>query len=296
MSQRIIAFLGLGSMGRPMAARLLDAGHRLVVWNRTAERAAPLVARGATLAASPSAAAHDVDVVVLMLTDPSAVERVLLAGDGALVGIRPGALVIDCSTIGPDDARTFSATCAAASARYVDAPVLGSLPQAESGQLVALASGAASAVDEAEPVLRAFAKQVVRAGATGQGSALKLVMNLLVGGLTELLAESITLADRAGVPREAFRETLLGSVLASPFLRYKAPQLFDRRFAPLFSARLMLKDLDLVAHLAKEMGAAIPVTDVVRDVYARTVAAGHGDQDFAAVIEQIATEPAATGR
>jgi 3-hydroxyisobutyrate dehydrogenase-like beta-hydroxyacid dehydrogenase len=120
-------------------------------------------------------------------------------------------------------------------------------------------------------------------------------MNLLVGGITELLAESIVLAERAGLRKEVLRETLLGSVLGSPFMGYKAPQLLERQFAPLFSAKLLLKDLDLILHLARDIGAPLPVTKVIRDLYGRAVAAGHGDQDIAAVIEQLSAEPAITG-
>jgi 3-hydroxyisobutyrate dehydrogenase-like beta-hydroxyacid dehydrogenase len=290
-----LAFLGLGSMGRRMAARLFAAGYPLSVWNRTPSRGDDLVSRGAVRALTPADAARGANVIILMLADPGAVDRVLFAEDGVLGAAERGATIIDCSTVGPEDSRAFASSCAAAGIRYVEAPVLGSLGQAESGQLVALAAGDAEVVAAAEPILRVLAKQVVRAGGAGQGSALKLVMNLLVGGITELLAESIVLAEKAGVRAEVLRETLLGSVLGSPFLAYKAPQLLERKFAPLFSTRLLLKDLDLILHLARDVGAPLPVTKVIRDLYGRAVAAGYGDQDFAAVIEQLSTEPALTG-
>ena len=206
-----LAFLGLGSMGRPMAARLLDAGFPLAVWNRTATRADSLAARGARRADSPATAASGADIIVMMLADPSAVERVLLGADGVLRGASRGSTVLDCSTIGPEDARAAAQSCARAGVSYIDAPVLGSLRQAESGELVALVGGGDREMQSLEPVLRVIAKRIVRAGGTGQGSALKLVMNLLVGGLTELLAESITLAEHAGLDAAVVRDTLAPS-------------------------------------------------------------------------------------
>lgn len=282
-----LAFLGLGSMGRLMAARLLEAGYPLAVWNRTAGRGDEFVQRGARRGATPADAAAQARIIFLMVADPGAVEGVLLGDEGVLRGVSRDATVVNCSTVGPEDARTFAANCAAAGARYVDAPVLGSLNQARTGALVALAGGDADVITEVEPVLRVLAKQVVRAGTVGEGSALKLIMNLLVGGITELLAESITRAERAGLARDVVRETLLGSVLASPFVGYKAPQLFDRQFAPLFTTQLMLKDLNLLLHFAADLGVALPATSVIRDVYVKAVAAGHGEEDFAAVREAL---------
>jgi 3-hydroxyisobutyrate dehydrogenase-like beta-hydroxyacid dehydrogenase len=289
-----VAFLGLGRMGRPMAARLLDAGYPLAVWNRTAERGADLARRGARLAATPAAAARGARVVITMLADPGAVEGVLAADDGVLAALDTGATVVDCSTVGPEHSRAFAALCADVGARFVDAPVMGSTAAAEQGTLTVLAGGDPAVVDAVEPVLRVLGRQVVRAGPTGSASALKLAMNLLVGGLTELLAEAFVLAEHAGVPKDVVRQTLAASVLASPFIGYKAPQLLDRQFSPLFTTELMLKDLNLVLDLARQTGAWLPATTVMRDQYARAAADGRGDRDFAAVIETVERTPAAT--
>ena len=283
-----VAFLGLGRMGHPMAARLLDAGYPLAVWNRTAERGRDLTARGARLASTPADAARGARVVVTMLADPPAVAAALLGPDGALGVLAAGSVVVDCSTVGPDDSRRFAAECARRGVRFVDAPVLGSTPAAEQGALTVLAGGEPALVAEVGPMLRVFGQQVVRVGETGHASTLKLCMNLLVGGLTELLAESILLAERAGLSREVVRETLFSSVLNSPFLRYKAPQLLDRQFAPLFTTRLLLKDLDLVLDLARAQSLTLPATESIRETYGRTAAEGRGEEDFSAVIEHLA--------
>jgi 3-hydroxyisobutyrate dehydrogenase-like beta-hydroxyacid dehydrogenase len=292
MSMPHVAVLGLGRMGAPIARRLLDAGVPLTVWNRSPDRAAPLATTGARLGASPADAARDADVVITMLADPAAVEAVLHGDHGALGAIRPGTLLIDCSTVGPDDARATARIAASRGVRFIDAPVLGSVGQATNGELVALAGGDEDDVARARPVLERFAKRVVRVGPVGSASALKLVMNLLVGGFAELLSEAIVLADGAGVPRDVFRETLMSSVLASPFVGYKAPQLLDQNFAPLFSTALLLKDLNLALHLADDANVSLPATRVIRDLYARSASAGRGGLDFSAVILQLLEEQA----
>jgi 3-hydroxyisobutyrate dehydrogenase-like beta-hydroxyacid dehydrogenase len=172
-------------------------------------------------------------------------------------------------------------------AEFVDAPVLGSTPAAEQGTLTVLAGGSEVATLAADPVLRVFGSRVVCTGEVGSASALKLVMNVLVGGLTELLAEGVLLAERSGLPKDVVRDALFASVLNSPFLGYKAPQLLDRKFSPLFTTGLMLKDLDLALSLAAEQGLELPGTSAIRDAYAATAAAGRRDEDFSAVIEQL---------
>lgn len=282
-----IAVLGLGAMGRPVARRLMGARHAVTVWNRTPSSAHELVREGARQADTPAAAAAETSVIVLALADPAAVRGVLTGEQGVLRGARRGATVVDLSTVGPADSRAFAASCAEAGVRYVECPVLGSVRQAETGTLVALAAGDGAAIADVSPLLLVFARQIVRAGGPGQGSALKLVMNLLVGGITELVAESIEMAERAGLSRDVVRETLMSSVLASPFLGYKAPQLFDRQYAPLFSAQLMLKDMNLVLDFARQLGVPLAAAATIREQYARAVAAGHGAEDFAAVREVV---------
>ena len=282
-----VAFLGLGRMGHPMAARVLAAGHPLAIWNRTAARGEDLATRGARLARTPGDAVRGARVIITMLADPSAVERVLAGDDGVLRALERGAVLADCSTVGPEHSRAFAAQCADAGAGFVDAPVMGSITAAEQGTLTVLAGGDAGVVDAVEPVLRTFGRTVVRTGPTGSASALKVVMNLLVGGLTELLAEAIVLAERSGLPSAVVKDTLGASVLNSPFLGYKAPQLLERRFTPLFTTELMLKDLNLALDLARQAGLSLPSAQVIRDQYARAAANGRADDDFSSVISEI---------
>lgn len=280
-----VAFIGLGAMGKPMASRLVDAGYLVTAWNRTPGRANALIKRGARVADSPRDAAAGARVVVLMVADPPAVSAVLGGDRGVLAAARAGTIVVNTSTIGPADSERFAAQCRERNVPYIESPVMGSIGQATSGTLVAIVSGDTAAIAEVSGMLVVLAKQIIRAGDIGQASTLKLVIDLLVGGTIELLGESIAAAHRAGLPLDLFRETLLSSVLASPFVGYKSPLLFERRYDAQFSTRLMLKDLDLVLASAEQHGLALPATAVIRDQFARAVAAGLGDSNAASVRE-----------
>lgn len=268
-----------------MASRLVDSGYLLTAWNRTPGRADELIKRGARVADNPRDAAAGSRVIVLMVSDPAAVAAVLGGDRGVLAGAREGSTVVNMSTIGPADSLRFADQCGTAGVRYVESPVMGSIGQATAGTLVAIVSGDTTAVADVSGMVLVMARQIIRAGDIGQASTLKLVMNLLVGGTIELLAESIAAAHRSGLPLELFRETLLSSVLASPFVGYKSPLLFERRYDPQFSTRLMLKDLDLMLASAAEHGLELPATAIIREQFARAVAAGLGDDDAASVRE-----------
>jgi 3-hydroxyisobutyrate dehydrogenase-like beta-hydroxyacid dehydrogenase len=274
-------------MGHPMAARLLAAGTPLTVWNRSAGRGDDLVTQGARRARTPADAVYDAEVVLIMVSDPPALQQVLAAPDGVLKTLRRSTLVIDCSTVGPAAARATAEQCAARGAVYVDAPVLGSVPAAEQGTLTILVGGAPADVERARGVLTHLGGSVVHTGEAGSASALKLVMNLLIAGQTELMAEAFLLAERAGLSREVVGETLSNSVLASAFVGYKAPQLLERRFSPLFTTALLIKDLDLALDLARVHDLSLPGVRAVRDAYGASAAAGRANEDFSAVIASL---------
>jgi 3-hydroxyisobutyrate dehydrogenase-like beta-hydroxyacid dehydrogenase len=282
-----VALLGLGRMGHPMAERLLAAGAPVTVWNRSPERGTDLVAKGARGARTPSDAVYDAEVVVTMLADPAAIEQVFAAPDGVLKTLRRSALVIDCSTVGPAVARITAEQCAAKGATYVDAPVLGSVPAAEQGTLTILVGGAPPDVERARTVLSHLGRTILHTGDVGSASALKLVMNVLIAGQTELMAEAFLLAERAGLSRQVVTEALTGSVLNSAFVGYKAPQLLDRQFTPLFTTGLLLKDLDLALELARTHGLSLPGVRAARDAYGESAVAGRRDDDFSAVIATL---------
>ena len=184
-------------------------------------------------------------------------------------------------------ARATATACGSRRAAYVDAPVLGSVPAAEQGTLTIFAAGAPADVDRARGVLAHLGANIVHTGDTGSASALKLVLNLLIAGQTELMAEAFLLAERAGIPRDMVCDALAGSVLASPFVAYKAPQLLDRQFTPLFTTALLVKDLDLALELARTHGLALPGVRAVREAYGTSAADGRADDDFSAVIASL---------
>lgn len=233
-----VAFLGLGTMGAPMANRLRTGYQDLVVWNRTAERATPFAEAGTRVAGTPREAAAEADVVITMLTGPAAVRSVLFGPDGVAESIRPGGHLVEMSTIGPAEVHALAGRLPDG-VRLVDAPVGGSVPHAESGRLIVLAGGARSAVEQVRPVLERLGT-VRHCGGLGTGAAAKLVVNTgLITGLA-VLGEAVALADSLGVPREIAADVLQSGPLTGLLSR-------ARDTASRFTVTLAAKDLALAA-------------------------------------------------
>ncbi|MFD4415456.1 NAD(P)-dependent oxidoreductase [Streptomyces sp. NPDC058476] len=249
-----ISFLGLGHMGAAMARQLLGTGHPLTVWNRTAEKAEPFVAQGATLAASPAEAARDADVVITMLADPAALDAV---ADAVVPELRPGAYWVEMSTVGPDVVKALAARLGEG-VTLVDAPVAGSTDKAAAGQLNVLAGGDVAGV---EHVLAHFGT-VTRTGPLGSGAALKLVVNAAVLGGVALVAEAMVLADALGVDEDAARTALANGPLRGAVGRAFAEDVH-------FDTSLAVKDADLAA---KSASAALPVMEAVSEQFRRAAA------------------------
>ncbi len=285
-----IAFLGLGRMGALMAGRVLDAHHDVAVWNRTPGRAGDLVARGATEVATPRAAAAGADAVVTMLFDAAAVRSVLLdEPDGAVCGAPPGALVVDCSTIGPDAARELAAELRERGLRFVDAPVAGSTPLAEKGELGSFLGGSAADVADARSIVAAWtdAAKVRAPGGTGSGQALKLVLNTSLGVAIAGVGECLRLARDLGLEKDLALDVLAGG----PFgwtLAQKRPLLEREDYTPAtFSLDAMTKDL----RLAVEAGEGrMAVGRAVLAEAEAALAAGHEGEDHAALAGHLAFE------
>lgn len=274
-----VAFLGLGRMGVPMAAHVVRAGHDTTVWNRTPGKAAELLALGAREAGSVADAVRDAEVVVTMLFGPEAVREVL--AEVAAHAPR-GALVIESSTIGPDAARELGAQLAEHGLRLVDAPVAGTVAPATSGSLGVMAGGAAEDYAAAEPLLRLWGdpERVRHVGPLGAGSAMKLVINLTLGTAMVGLGEALRLSEDLGLDRAATLDVLQAGPLGFTTTQKRA-MLDARDFgATSFSLDLMVKDLGLVLGAAKD---PLPATEVALDAGKAAAAAGHGDEDFAAL-------------
>lgn len=278
-----VGFIGIGRMGLPMCRRLLAAGAELTVFNRTAERAAPLVEAGARQAATPSELADQVDVVLTCLASVEATEDALLGETGVRSRLRPGMLVVDHGTIGPHAARRFAAQLAESGAEFLDAPVSGGPEGAAAGTLAIMAGGSESGFRRAEPVLRAYGRMVVRVGEVGAGSVLKLVNQILTFVHGTVAAEALALARRGGLDLATAGEVLRGSFGQSRMLERTLARIEAGDFDAGAALRLYGKDLGLVLDAGAEAGAALPLTRAAQGILGRAREAGLADRDLAAL-------------
>jgi 3-hydroxyisobutyrate dehydrogenase-like beta-hydroxyacid dehydrogenase len=287
MSNRI-AFLGLGIMGSRMAANLVRAGHELTVWNRTAATAEEFAAtHRATVAATPAAAAAGAEVVISMVVDGPQVETILLGDDGAATGAAPGTLLIDCSTIGPRYATTIGTALAARELSFVDAPVTGSSPRAEDGTLTIMAGGSAEDFAQAQPLLAAMGTTIVHAGELGQGQVVKLINNAVAAINATVVGQALLVGAASGADLDALTQVMAAGSGASTMLVLKAPAMRSHDYTTLFKLEHMLKDVRLCLELDGAAGARFPFAGFTREVLAKAVDMGHGDEDFAALIEVL---------
>ena len=281
-----VVILGLGAIGSLMARRLLDAGHTVAVYNRTPEAAAPLLAAGATAAASPrEAASQGAEFVLSMVTDDDASRRVWLdSSNGALAGMAAGSVAIECSTLTPAWTRELAAACAQRGVGFVEAPVVGSRPQAEAGQLVLLVSAAEEARARTEALLKALGGRSIVLGDTpGQGATLKLLVNTLFAIQATALGELLGFAQRTGLPEATVVEALASLPVLSPAAAGLLKGMHARDFAPLFPVALVEKDLRYALETAAAVGARLPSTAAAHAVVAEADARGHGGEHLSAV-------------
>lgn len=291
MPDTTIACLGLGGMGAGLAHRLLDHGHRVIVYNRTPRRAAPLVAEGAVAATTPAGAVAGADRVLISLADEAAVHSVLFGAGAAAPALVHGAVVVDTSTISPAGSRELGATLAARGVRRVEACLLGNPAQARSGQLRVLAAGEPDDVAEVSDLLDALGHQVVRVGGLGSASSMKLVFNALLGAQLVSLAEAVAYGERAGLDRDLMLGAIAASGFSSVVMSYRCAVMRDERFTPPgFRSTLMEKDLRLIVDAAAGNGMALPVIAAAAARFADIVAAGDGDLDAAVILRQQLTD------
>jgi 3-hydroxyisobutyrate dehydrogenase-like beta-hydroxyacid dehydrogenase len=272
-----VAWIGVGAMGSRMAARLHEAGHGLVVWNRTREKAEEL---GVPVASSARAAAERAEFIFTMLADPAALEAVTEADDGVIAGLRDGAVLVDMSTVGPQPIVRLAEQMPA-HASLLDVPVLGSLPQAESGTLKLFAGGEDAVFDRARPLLEILGEPL-RTGPLGSGAAAKLIANATLVGTIALLGETLALADSLGLPRETAWEVLAATPLGAQAERRRAA-VDSGEYPPRFRLSLARKDADLVLATDPDL----PALAAAREHLAAAEAAGLGDEDYAAVLKHI---------
>lgn len=279
-----VAFIGLGAMGSRMAARLIDAGHDLVVWNRTPAKAKPLVERGARAADSPAAAARQAEVVITMVTDPDALRAVTSGRAGVAGGVADTTTVIEMSTVGPA-AVSRLASALPAGTNLLDAPVLGTLPEAESGKLQIFVGGTEPLVKQWTPLLSALGTPL-HVGPLGSGAQAKLVANTTLVGIISLLGEAIALADGLGLSREAAFDVLAKTPLALAAER-RRPAIETGDYSPRFPLSLARKDADLILQSVAGQGVDLRVVRAAQSWLARAEQDGLGDRDYSAVLTTI---------
>lgn len=275
-----VAFLGLGIMGRSMAANLVKAGHEVAVWNRTPGKQV----EGARVAATPAEAATGAEVVWMCVSDTQAVEQVLFGAEGVQNSLTSGMIVVDSSTISPSATQDFAQRLRSRGVDYVDAPVTGSKIGAENASLIFIVGGDEAVIERVKPLFDAMGKQVFRMGETGKGQAAKLVMNLQIALIFEGFAEALTLATKLGVNTEALISVVQASMIRSGVVDYKAPFILKRDFSPNFPLRLMHKDIHLALDAAREARVKLPGLETVEEVYDLASEEGHSDLDYAATL------------
>ncbi|MDF2585465.1 MAG: 6-phosphogluconate dehydrogenase, NAD-binding protein [Mycobacterium sp.] len=282
-----VGFIGLGVMGKPMAGHLVDAGHEVVVFNRSRAKVDELETHGAVGALGPAQVGEKSDVVITMLPDSPDVEHVLFGTEGVVSTLRPGSLVIDCSTISPTAAVELAARLAEKGIAFVDAPVSGGEAGAIAGALAVMMGGEEEAVRRAIDVLDAVAATLVHVGPVGAGQLVKAANQMLVAGNIALVGEAVTLLQRSDVNVEAALTVLGGGLAASKVLETKAPKMLTRDFEPGFRVDLHHKDLKIALAAAEQAQIAVPLTGVITQLVQALRSAGDGGLDHSALIKAL---------
>lgn len=289
-----VAFLGLGRMGAPMAANLAAAGYELVLYNRTLATAEALADRlGAVAVPTPREAASRADVVITMLADEDALRGVCDGATGVLAGLRPGGVLVDMGTTGPEGIDRLAAGVVAAGGTLVDAPVSGSTTVAEAGGLTILVGAPEETFQSLEPVLAAMGDRIFHLGDTGAGSVMKLAVNNVIYALGNALSESLVLAERCGLDRNVVYEVFQHSAISAPMVRYRRDAFLDPDRTPAaFAMTLARKDLELIVGLATTVGLHLEQAEANLSLYRKAIDAGLGARDMADAAVYLRRSPA----
>jgi 3-hydroxyisobutyrate dehydrogenase-like beta-hydroxyacid dehydrogenase len=284
MTAHTLGWLGTGRMGAAMAGRLLQAGHTVAVWNRTAAKAKPLADQGATIAGSITELAER-DIVFVMVSTPRDLEEVVTGETGLLSAPKRPTVIVDCSTVDPECSQRVREAVTAAGSQFLAAPVSGNPHVVADGEAVLVTSGPRQTYDLARPYLEAIAKVAVHAGEQEQARLVKLCSNLYLGMLVQSLSEVTALAEKSGVPRAAFLEFLNSTVLGSDWTRKRTPDLLALDWTPTFTTELLRKDFDLGLAAAREHEVTMPLAGNVFQLLQASIGRGHRHDDFLSLYE-----------
>jgi 3-hydroxyisobutyrate dehydrogenase-like beta-hydroxyacid dehydrogenase len=283
-----LGFVGLGVMGGGVARRLLAAGHELHGWNRTPEKAAELVDQGLVLEDSPRAVAEQAEVVFTMVTNVPALRAVAEGGDGIVAGLGPGKVWVDMTTAAPAASRELAERVRQTGADMVDAPVSGSVSTLEEGRLSIMVGGNEETFRRVEPILLDIGPKVTRVGDNGQALLLKIAINLSLHVQMVAFCEGLLLAEKDGIDREVALDVMLGSVIASPMLKYRAPFIVDMPDEAWFDVNMMQKDMLLALEAGRQLDVPMPTTAVANELLTAARGMGLEHNDFAVVYEVLA--------
>ncbi len=277
-----IGFIGIGLMGLPMAQRLLEAGLPLTVYNRTPGKLEGLKEKGAVIAPTSAALIHDCDCIILMVTHAAAVREMLLSDVNRDYLI--GKTVIQMSTIAPSESRAIGEEVVAAGGNYLEAPVLGSIPEATAGKLMVMVGGAIEQFETYQPILSHFGSSVLLVGGVGTASALKLALNQLIGSLTSAFATSLSFVQQEGVEVDKFMEVLRGSALYAPTFDKKLQRMLEQNYAnPNFPTKHLAKDMTLFQAESESLGLDVHLPAAVNQILLEAIHRGFAEADYCAL-------------
>ena len=281
-----VALLGLGIMGGGMAGNLLKHGYSLNVYNRTRAKAETFAAQGAKVVDTPAEAADGADVILAMVGDDDASRAVWLGEDGALEGAKPGAVLVECSTLTPDWVKTLAAKAAEQGCKFLDSPVTGSRAAAENGQLVLLVGGEADVLESVRPVLEAISSTIAHLGPVGAGATYKLINNMMAAVHLAALAEGLALAEQAGLDLQQLVPLINNGAVNSNMVKGKLPRMIERRYDdPDFILKWMQKDVRYALQLGEQRGFTLKTVQAAAEVLKAAGDKGYGEKDMAVVVE-----------
>jgi 3-hydroxyisobutyrate dehydrogenase len=287
MEETKIALLGIGIMGVGMGGRLLEAGYPLTVYNRTPEKARPLVDRGARWAKTPAEAVAGANIIFSMLADDAASRKVWLKENGALAAAEPNAILVESSTVTVRWIEELGEAARKRGLTLIDAPVTGSKPQAAAGQLFFLAGGPEEAIAKIAPVLKPMSRGMVYLGPSGSGARMKLINNFVCAVQASALAEAIGLIERSGLDPAKAISVLTEGAPGSPLVKGLSSRMEARNYEPQFAARLMAKDLRYALIEARHLGQKLATASTALGIYEGSIAAGRGEEDISVIVEQF---------
>ena len=282
-----VGFIGLGIMGRPMAENLIGAGHELVLYNRTREKAEELAGDNAIVAGSPREVAEQSDIIITMLPDSPQVEEVLAGEGGVLEGLREGALIVDMSTISPAVTKELAEEAGERGASMLDAPVSGGDVGAIEGTLSIMVGGEEADFERAKPLFEAMGKTITHVGESGAGQVVKAANQIVVALTIEAVSEALVLGSKAGVSPAKILDVLGGGLAGNKVMEAKREKMLGHSFDPGFRIELHHKDLGIALAAGREYGVALPVTAVVDQMLETLKAKGRGDRDHSALLTLI---------